>query len=83
MPVKFKIKAAKPFGARGTTDATQLVELLEENWSAIQEKFNELSESDKQEMLDHFEASVENIAEALFGDGTTIGELREVVSNLD
>ena len=83
MPARLKIKIAKPMGERGTTSATELVDLLDENWSQVQEKFGDLSESDKQDMLDHFNASVEDIGEALFGEGATIDELRDLVSGLD
>ena len=40
---------------------------LKENWSAIQDNYNNLTEQEKNEMLKIFNESLENIGDALFG----------------
>ena len=65
---KLQIKLKGNHDARGTKDADVMLEIFKENWTQIQDKYNNLSGSEKAEMLDHFESQFENIGDTLFGD---------------
>ena len=80
---KLKISLKKKIGARGTESAEEMLELLNDNWEQVQERYNACSESEKEEMLEHFNSSQENLGEALFGADAQIEELQNYVNGLE
>ena len=51
---KIHIKPVNKMGARGTQQASEMLEMFRENWEQIQEKFEAFSEEERNDMLDHF-----------------------------
>ena len=78
---KLAIKA-KSKGARGTEQASEMVELMQENWEQIQEKFLGQTESEKEEMLEHFNNAIENLGDTLFGEDASPEEFKNFVNDL-
>ena len=79
--LQFKPKSDK--GARGTKQASEMLELMVENWDQLQEKFADYSESEKEEMIDHFNNTIENLGDMLFGDDANKEEFEELVNQSD
>ena len=69
--------------ARGTEQASEMVELMSSNWSSLQEKFNGQTEAEKEDMMDHFNSSIENLGDTLFGDDANIDDFKNFVTNLE
>ena len=80
---KLVIKLRGTHGARGTQAADEVMDMLKENWDEIQDKFNALTESEKNDMLEHFNADFENVGDTLFGAEAQIEALTEYVNGLD
>ena len=80
---KIHIKPVNKLGARGTKQASEMLEMFRENWEQIQEKFNAFSEEERNDMLDHFNRSFENLGDALFGKDACIDELENYVESLN
>ena len=70
---KEKIDEAK---ARGTEQAPEMLELMIENWDQIQEKFESQTETEKEDMMDHFNSRIENLGDTLFGEGSNSDDFR-------
>ena len=83
MPLKKLRIQAKGAGSRGTEQAQQLVELMCETWDAIQSKFNEQTESEKEEMLEMFNSKVDCLGDSLFGDDANSENFAEFVTQLE
>ena len=84
MPFKklvLKPKGAK--GTRGTEAAKEMLELMTENWDQLQDKFNSQNENEKSEMLDHFNQTIENLGDTLFGDDCNIEDFTSFVDGLE
>ena len=60
---------AKAKDSRGSADASGLIDLCDNNWDAIQDAFNSASEGEQDELIEHFNSSVEgqDVGAALFG----------------
>ena len=80
---KIQIKLKGSHGARGTRESDQMLEMLKHNWDEIQEKFQNASESEKEDYLDHFNANFENLGDSLFGDEAGIEAITELVNGYD
>ena len=76
---KLIIKAKDTKEARGTKKASEMVELMADNWEQLQEKFNSQTEAEKEEMMDHFNSTIENLGDTLFGDDAGIDDFRQFV----
>ena len=64
---KLRVQAkAKP--ARGAKDAAVCVELVDSNWSEIQDAFKAASEDEQNELFEHFNGAVDGVGDALFGE---------------
>ena len=89
MPVKkkllFKPKPRPPEedGSRGTEQAPQMVELMIENWDQLQEKFAEYDESEKGEMIEHFNSTIDCLGDSLFGGDANQEEFAALVNQSD
>ena len=59
---------------RGFADANACVELLKENWDELGNALDALTEEEKDELLDHFNAAVSGLGEALFGGDIIVFE---------
>ena len=77
---KEKINEAK---ALGTEQAPEMLELMAENWEQLQEKFNSQTEAEKNDMMDHFNSSIENLGDTLFGDDANIDDFRSFIGGLE
>ena len=64
---KLRVSCTKK-GARGTEKATEMIDLMKENWGPIQENFNLRSEDERLELIDHFNNKVEDLGEMLLGE---------------
>ena len=60
-----------------------MVELMSSNWAQLQEKFAGQTEAEKEDMLDHFNSSIENLGDTLFGDDANIDDFKNFVTNLE
>ena len=78
-----RLKNPDKAGARGTKAADEMMDLLRDNWDQVQAKFNDLNESEKNEMLEHFNSQFENLGDALFGSDAGVDELNNYVDGLD
>ena len=70
MKVQILLKPKRPelVKVRGTEQASEMVELMIDNWDQLQSKFNDYSESDKDDLMDHFNCAINNLGESLFRD---------------
>ena len=53
---------------RGFADAKIALEILTNNWDEISAAYDECSEEEQQELIDHFNTVAYELGEALFGD---------------
>ena len=60
-----------------------MVELMSENWEQLQEKFRGQTEAEKGDMMDHFNSTIENLGDTLFGDDSNINDFKQFVSGLE
>ena len=60
-----------------------LVELMVENWDQLQERFAEYDESEKGEMIEHFNSTIDCLGDSLFGDDANKEEFEELVNQSD
>ena len=63
---------------RGVADAKVVMEILTNNWDEISAAFNECSEEEQQELMDHFNTVAHEIGDALFG-----GDVDDFKSKID
>ena len=63
----------------------QVLELAQNNWDQIQDKFKGLKVDDQEEMIDHFNSfdGEQSLGNALFGDDPDFDEFRDSVMQLD
>ena len=78
-----KVSGAQEAKARGTEQATEMVEMLSDNWDQLQDKFKGQTEAEKEEMMDLFNCAVENLGDTLFGDDAKIDDFASFVDNLE
>ena len=64
--VKLKLTQEAVNNIRGTKDAKICVEILESNWQWLQTAF-EAAEDEQDGLIDHFNAAVPGVGDALFG----------------
>ena len=69
--------------ARGTTQASEMVEIMIDNWDQLQDKFNSQTESEKEEMMDHFNCSIDNLGDTLFGDDANPDDFKKLIKGLE
>ena len=60
-----------------------MVELMVENWDQLQEKFTEYSESEKEEMIDHFNSTIDALGDTLFGDDANLDDFKQLCGSLE
>ena len=82
MPFGKLLIKAKAKGARGTEQASEMLELMQENWEQIQEKFSGQTESEKDEMLEHFNNALDSLGDTLFGEDASPEEFKNFVNVL-
>ena len=78
MPAKIKLLIKKG-GARGTEQATEVCEMLSENWQQFREKYNSLEQEEQDEMLEHFDSILENLGDILFGEDSNDEDMQKFV----
>ena len=84
MPVKkLHIKIAVAAGWRGAQTATEMVDLLKENWDQIQSDYKAQEEQDKNDMYDYFNNEVEELGNNLFGQYANPEDLKRFVDALN
>ena len=84
MPFKrLVLKPKGEKGSRGTEAAKEMLELMTENWDQLQDKFNSQNESEKSEMLEHFNQTIECLGDTLFGDDCNIEDFTAFVDGLE
>ena len=85
MPVseqaKLQIKIKKGSkGARGTEQANELIDMLNENWDQVQELFNNKSEEEQNELFEHCESINQDLGDCLFGDGANPEDVSKFIN---
>ena len=60
---------------RGTAASNDLVEAFTENWDHVKQSYNSKSDEEKEELMDFFNTTIENLGSILFGDDTDAVEL--------
>ena len=68
---------------RGTEKANEMVELMVDNWDQLQDKFNDYSEAEKDEMMDHFNCCINNLGDSLFGDEANPEDFKQFIDGLE
>ena len=81
--LKPKPKPEEEEGSRGTEQAPQMVELMLDNWDQLQQKFADYSESEKEEIIEHFNSTIDALGDSLFGDEANKAEFQDLVENCD
>ena len=83
--VKIVLKPKRPelVKVRGTEQASEMVELMIDNWVQLQSKFNDYSESDKDDLMDHFNCAINNLGESLFGDDANPEDFKQFMDGLE
>ena len=79
---KLRVSCTKK-GARGTEKATEMIDLMKENWGPIQENFNLRSEDERLELIDHFNNKVEDLGEMLLGENANKDDFENFAKGLD
>ena len=51
----------------GSEQASEMVDLMVDNWDQLQDKYQRMSDEDRDEMMDHFNSALNNLGETLFG----------------
>ena len=54
-----------------------------DNWDQLQAKFNGYSESEKDELMDHFNCSIETLGDVLFGSDASPDDFRTFMTGLE
>merc|ERR1712117_305934 len=67
-------------GARGTEQADELIEMLNENWDQVQEHFNKKTEEQQEELLAHFESVDVDLGDCLFGDSASPEDVAKFIN---
>ena len=83
MPLKKLRLTCRARGARGTEKAKEMLELMTENWSSIQENFQSQEEQDREDMLEHFNDAIEELGDQLFGEDASVDNFDRFVRGLD
>ena len=83
--VKIVLQPKRPelVKVRGTEQASEMVELMIDNWDQLQSKFNDYSESDKDDLMDHFNCAINNLGESLFGDDANPEDFKQFMDGLE
>ena len=85
MPIKedtklqIKIKKGSK-GARGTEQANELIEMLNENWDQVQGLFNNKNEQQQEELLAHFESVNVDLGDCLFGESASAEDVSKFIN---
>ena len=53
-----------------------MLELMLDNWDQLQEKFKSQTETEKEDMMDHFNSKIENLGDTLFGEGANSDDFK-------
>ena len=69
----------KARGSRGTEQAPEMLDLMQENWEDLQSAFSGYSKEEQDELLDHFNQALEDLGDNLFGTDSNIEDLRTFV----
>ena len=69
----------KARGSRGTEQAPEMLELMEENWEELQSAFAGHSNEEQEELLDYFNSAIEDLGDNLFGNDASFEDLRAFV----
>ena len=85
MPISkpLRLQIANAAAKRGTADGAAMVEMLVDNWQQLQEKFNAQNQTEKEEMSEHFNMTVDGLADSLFGDDANIDDFRTFCDGLE
>ena len=78
-----KLTAKEDAIVRGTEQATEMVDLMVENWDQIRDKYFGMDMSEQEDMMDHFNSSIENLGDALFGDEANPRDFQQFVGGLE
>ena len=77
--LQIKIKKGSK-GARGTEQANELIEMLNENWDQVQELFNNKTEEQQEELLAHFESVNADLGDCLFGESASAEDVSKFIN---
>ena len=67
-------------GARGTEQANELIEMLNENWDQVQDLFNNKTEEQQEELLAHFESVNVDLGDCLFGESASAEDVSKFIN---
>ena len=71
-------------GSRGTEKASEVVEMLSNNWDQFRESFDEMAEDEQNAMMEFFESLDENYSDILFGEDSSAEDMvRYILSRED
>ena len=70
MPLKRHKIICRPCGKRGQAHAREMIDLMKDNWDKIQEVFYQQLADEQDEMIDLFNAAIENCGDNLFSEDT-------------
>ena len=60
-----------------------MLNLMESNWEDIQTAFSQYSNEEQDELLDHFNAAIEDLGDNLFGSDANFSDLRTFIVGCD
>ena len=83
MPLKKLRLNCRARGARGTEKAKEMLELMTENWSQLQENFQTQEEVERDEMIEHFNDAVDELGDQLFGEDANMDDFDRFVRGMD
>ena len=71
-------------GSRGTEKASEMVEMLSNNWDQFRESFDAMPEDEQESMMEFFESLDENYSDVLFGEDSSAEDMaRYILSRED
>ena len=66
-------------GARGSTKAKEIIEVLTEYWDEFQGGFKAMTEDEQEDILSYFESIDENYSDILFGENSEPEDVQRYV----
>ena len=60
-----------------------MLDLLIDNWDQLQDRFNSYADSEKDEMVEYFNLTINNLGDNLFGDDATPSDFRQFVGGFE
>ena len=83
MPFKKMRIKCKARGSRGTEGASEMLELMSSNWEQIRDAFAQYSDEEQNELMDHFNDTLDDLGENLFGEDAQMEDFKTYITGME